>query len=89
MPVATPLSRAATQSPTFETLVNRAALHMGSRPYALDHGVDEQALIRYADGALSVSERDSVAGLLARCSWARKFVVGRVKKHRWKIRSAA
>jgi len=80
MPVATPTLRAATEE--FESLLARAANHRGTRSQSLDHDIDEQALVRYSDGAVSVGERQVVQEFLSCCSWAHKFVVGRVKRRR-------
>ena len=72
----------------FESLLSRAAFHRGSRDYALDYGVDEEALICYADGA--VADDGGITGVLVCCEWATKFVVERVKRRRLqKQRSAA
>jgi hypothetical protein len=80
MPVVTLTQRAATES--FESLLARAANRRSSRPHSLDHGVDEQALVRYSDGAVSVGERQIIQAVLSQCSWAHKFVIGRVKRRR-------
>lgn len=68
------------------------ALSRGSpvrhKQYSLDHGVDETALIRYANGAVSTYERSEVEAVLTKCDWARDFVVNLVKNKRV-LRNAA
>lgn len=88
MQAATPLRRAA---PTTEDFVNLFTHDPRSmRTYALDHGVNEQALVRYTNGALSDDERETVIGMVARCKWAHEFVVALVKqRRRHKKRDAA
>lgn len=60
----------------------------GTRDYALDHGVDETALARYASGAVSTYERQEIQNVLARCDWAREYVVNLVKRKRSKRNAA-
>jgi len=79
---------------SFETLLSKAARrrqHVRStRSYALDHGFDEQALVRYASGACGMYERSEIEALIGRCEWARQFVVKWIKQQRRrKQRSAA
>ena len=75
---------------TFETLLISA---MGSglrdaRGYALDFGVDETALIRYADGAVcDGEERRTIEHVVSRNRWSRDFVVNHVKRKRHNERS--
>ena len=54
----------------------------GTRSYSLDHGIDETALIRYANGAVSTYERQEIQEIISRCAWAREFVVNIVKQKR-------
>ncbi len=54
------------------------------RTYALDNGVDETALIRYANGAASAYERSEIQNIISRCRWAQQFVVDYVKQKRVK-----
>ena len=54
----------------------------GTRSYALDHGVDETALIRYANGAVSAYERAEITAVISRNAWAKDFVVQVVKQKR-------
>ena len=71
-------------------MLNHAARQSGTRTYALDHGVDEETLVRYANGVISDGERVTVEGVIGRCSWAREFVIDRVKRRkRQRKRSAA
>ena len=60
-----------------------------ARTYALDYGVDEEALIRYANGAFCDEERQTIQGVIARNKWARNFVVNHVKRKRKKHKDAA
>ena len=53
-----------------------------SRDYALDYGIDEKALERYASGACSLYERKSIESVLTRCRWAMSYVVALVKDRR-------
>ncbi len=74
--------------PTFLDTIMANGGTRATRGYSLDHGVDEEALVQYMNGAVSVSEREEVEALLARCSWARQFIVVNIKHQRRK-RSAA
>lgn len=75
---------------TFETLLISA---MGSglrdsREYALDFGVDETALVRYANGAVcDGGERRAIEHVVSRNRWSREFVVNHVKRKRTNERS--
>jgi hypothetical protein len=93
MLTATPSSPAKPGRTAFENLVTdamRGASQLRQRDYALDHGVDEQALVGYATGALSVYERKEIEQIIIRCEWARKFVVDHIKEQRKEcIRAAA
>jgi hypothetical protein len=75
---------------TFEGLLTSATRHdaRNSKNYALDHGVDETVLVRYANGAVSTYEHREIQSVIARCKWARDFVVDQVKRKRV-VRSAA
>ena len=55
-----------------------------TRTFALDHGVDEPALLRYASGAVSMYERLEIEAVVRQCDWARQFVVQHVKSTRYK-----
>lgn len=82
------LLTATPETPSFPALLMEAAKFGTSvrsrKQYALDHGVDETALIRYANGAVSVYERREIESVLSRCDWARNFVVDLVKNRRRK-----
>lgn len=74
----------------FETLVSNASQLRGCKQHALDHGVTEEALIRYADGAVfDDGERAFLERFISRNDWSRRVVVERVKSKRKKLRSAA
>lgn len=70
---------------SFETLL-LDAMQSGSRDargYALDFGIDETALIRYADGAVcDGEERRAIEHVICRNRWSRDFVVSHVKRKR-------
>ncbi|MHC4180280.1 MAG: hypothetical protein ACYSWU_22475 [Planctomycetota bacterium] len=86
--VATPASHSLTFPEFLDYLMKGAT--RGTRSYALDHGVDEPALIRYANGAVTVYEREEIQDVLSRCAWARDYVVNYVKWKRTRSnRSAA
>ena len=75
----------------FPTFLNTVMANGGTRAtrgYSLDHGVDEEALVQYVNGAVSVSEREEIGALIGRCAWARQVVVSLMKQRRRK-RSAA
>ena len=85
------LTTATPETPTFPELLTeamRGPRFRSSRQHALDHGVDEMALTRYAGGAVSASERAEIQNVLTSCDWAMKFVIDLVKSRRRK-RSAA
>ena len=86
-PAAAP-SIATMDFPTFLTEIMANGGTRATRDYSLDHGVDEEALVRYANGAVSVFEREEIEGLIGRCAWARQIVVDTIKWKR-KKRSAA
>jgi hypothetical protein len=77
-----------TAAPTFPALLEEAMRQSSSarsrRQYSLDHGIDETALIRYANGAVSTYERREIEGVLTKCDWARNYVVDLVKNRRVK-----
>jgi hypothetical protein len=54
----------------------------GTRECALDLGVDEMALLRYASGAVSTYERQEIQNVLVRNEWAMNYVVRAVKDRR-------
>jgi hypothetical protein len=90
MPVATPTRCAAPNPTTFEDLLTRAARTTSLRTYALDYGVDDEALVRYTSGAVSDEERVTIEHVIGRCAWAQERVVALVKKRRpWQKRNAA
>jgi len=71
--------------PTFLTEIMANGGTRATRGYSLDHGVDEEALVRYANGAVSVSEREEIEGVIGRCAWARLTVDKYIKHKRiWK-----
>lgn len=71
--------------PTFLTEIMANGGTRATRDYSLDHGVDEKALVHYANGAVSVSEREEIEGVIGRCSWARRVVAEYIKHKRiWK-----
>ena len=55
-----------------------------SREYALDYGITEQDLDRYAAGSCSTSDRQHIQHVLARCQWAVDHVIKRVREQRSK-----
>lgn len=61
----------------------------GTRHYAHERGVDEAALIRYANGAVSNYERAEIAAIISRNEWARDFVVQEIKQKRKSAAAAA
>lgn len=85
MLIATP----AATSVTFPELVTESSGMRDARTYALDFGVDEEALVRYANGAFCDEERQSIQRVIARNKWAMEFVVNHVKRKRKKNRVAA
>jgi len=88
----TSAASAATQSPSAFPAFLARAVSRGTRPRPLDYGIDETALIRYADGAVSDDgERALVEHFVLRDEWCHQFVVNRVKQRRKnkKVRNAA
>lgn len=80
-PVAAP--RAVTTSPvSFPDLLNLAMTARDTRDASLNLGIDETALIRYADGAVCDVEHREITGVLAKNRWALDFVVNRIKQRR-------
>jgi hypothetical protein len=75
-----------TSSPfTFETLLTHATRLMGSKSYALDLGITEEALVQYADGAVfDEGECAFIESVIAKNEWSRRIVVSRVKGKRKK-----
>jgi hypothetical protein len=75
-----------TTTPTdFDNLLMDAMKLRGSRNHALDLGVTQEALFRYADGAVfDEGERQAIEHVVARCEWSRSLVVERVKSRRKK-----
>jgi hypothetical protein len=51
-----------------------------TRDHALSLGVDETALIRYADGAVCDEERHVLTGVLAKNRWALQYVSNYIKQ---------
>ena len=71
----------------FPTFLNTVMLHGGLRntkDYALDHGVDEAALVRFANGAASVYEHETIQRVVNNCEWARGFITSYIKSRRRK-----
>lgn len=63
-------------------ILPEVAKFRGSRDYALDRGVDEKALERYATGACSLYEREEIESVIARNKWSLDYVVQYVKSRR-------
>ena len=84
-----PMSPAAT-TPSFPEFLTSALQARGSndREIALDCGVNELALIRYASGAICDVERRHVEHIVSRNEWARGYVVEYVKQRRRKRNAA-
>lgn len=61
---------------------HKLAINRASRDYALDHGIDEQALEAYASGACSLYERKSIERLVCKCQWAMDYVTDLIKSRR-------
>ena len=70
----------------FENLVDESIRVCREQRHAAEHalnsGVDPESLIRYASGALSVSEREDVESLLSHSSWAMGRVIALVRSRR-------
>lgn len=69
---------------TFETLLETAMRcdPTAKRGYALDHGVNEPALVRYTNGAVGDEERRVIEHVVARNQWSRDYIVDLVKSRR-------
>lgn len=82
--IATPTPAMTSMSfPAFlEEAMLRGRSVRSQKTHALDLGVDEAALIRYANGAVSAYERTEIEHVIANCDWARKIVVNQVKNKR-------
>lgn len=65
---------------SFPTLLNLAMITRDTREHALHLGIDETALIRYADGAVCDEEHRFLTGILAKNRWALDFVVNHIKQ---------
>lgn len=65
-----------------DTLLTEWANYRLSGEYAADIGLDSQALVRYATGACSVSERQMMESIISRCRWAQQFIAETVIKLR-------
>jgi len=78
---------AASAFETFLTTTMQGGLRR-SRSYALDHGVDESALVQYVNGAVCDEERRFIESIIVRNEWSRTYVVDLVKSRR-KSRVAA
>jgi len=72
---------AASDFETFLTTAMQGGLRH-TRGYALDHGVDESALVQYVNGAVCDEERHYVESIIARNEWSRTYVVDLVKSRR-------
>jgi hypothetical protein len=81
---ATPTPATTTMSfPAFvEEAMSRGRSVRSQKEHALDLGVDEAALIRYANGAVSAYERTEIQNVIANCDWAREIVINQVKNKR-------
>jgi len=83
--IAAPLSASPCAAHDFETFLT-TAIRQGraseTRGYALDHGVDETALVRYANGAVCDEERRDIEAVVSRNRWSREYVVDLVKSKR-------
>jgi hypothetical protein len=77
---ATPAIRAM-DFPTFLTSLTLGG-RSSTKHYATNLGVDEAALIRYANGAVSTYEQKRINRVLAKSEWARRFVIDHVKRQR-------
>lgn len=85
----TPLATPASTPADFETMLTRASGQRQNKSYALDHGIDELALVGYVTGALSVYERTAVESIIARCKWAHEFVLAYFRSWMWKEQKGA
>jgi len=66
----------------FDRAVTRLSAWRNSREYALELGVDEEALERYATGAISMYERSEIEPILVKCQWAMNYVARLAKAQR-------
>lgn len=82
MIMATPHSRTA---PSFAELLTRSRRYSNTRGSALDHGFNEQALLRYANGAVSDDERKHAEQIVLRNDWSCQFVVRHIKHRRERV----
>ena len=82
--ITAPRAASPAASHTFETLLETAMKcdPTATRGYALDHGVDEPALVRYTNGAVGDEERQSIEFVVARNRWSREYIVDLVKSRR-------
>lgn len=78
MPSAPVAASAAPTSPTssvsFPELLHLAQTARDTRDYALNLGIDESALVRYADGAVCDEEHRIITGVLAKNRWSLDFL---------------
>ena len=77
-----PVGRGTSFPKLISQAIQGAETQRNSRDYALDHGVDKEALKRYATGAISVYERREIDAIVAKCRWAMDHVVSLVKARR-------
>jgi len=81
-------SSAPSSKTRFETLLTASLGTSGTRDHALDMGIDEPALIRYANGAVSVYRRQEIQNVILNNRWSREYVVDYVKSKRKKQAAA-
>lgn len=62
--------------------LNAFDIWTNSREYALDFGIDEQALERYISRACCVDEESTIQGLLLRNSWSLHFLIQKIENTR-------
>jgi hypothetical protein len=68
---------------SFPELLNLAMTVRGTRNYAEHVGIDETALIRYADGAVcDGGEHLRITRLVSKNDWALNFIANHVKQKR-------
>jgi hypothetical protein len=79
-PSATPVAPSSPVS--FETLLNLAFTTRDTRDYAEQHGVDETALVRFADGAVCDEEHRRITAVLAKNAWSLSFLSNLLKRRR-------
>lgn len=76
-------SPATTPSVSFPELLNLAFSARSTRSYTQLDGLDETALIRYADGAVcDGGEHLRITSLVAKNDWALNFIANHVKQKR-------